>query len=901
MKFPSVTKCLKKRPFETYNQRILDVLKQAFQFAKEKYEWLYTDQTNYSWFLPDDDILADVLYELAKYDLSVLNRDVLGAVYEDYLDTHDKKNIGQYYTPFPIVNLIWNRIGYRTSKDFYRIEIEKKKPKKVFDPATGSGGFLVEAARRIRSESHTRKTVKDMLDMKNAIVNGLYGSEISVFSYYITEVSLLIQLTPVIQRIITLEPRRREAEGKFTLSVVRQDSLNLHNPPARIDNAEKPEADEHTRYGLELLKPTGEKLRVYESIKDSSDFDYAVANPPYIGEDGHKELFRRTLALFPYWKEFFQGKMDYLYFFIILAIQKLRPGGRLGFITTSYWLTADGASKLRKYILSTTRIVEIISFQEMKLFEHAKGQHNTIFILEREDDPLKKVDNRPKLVEIRKQFEGSTVTKKIQTICDHIEKHVDQTRYSDDYIDVYASAITQSELAESPWYLFHKKDDESLLKDIEKSGVRLDSLADVHQGVVPGALSVDQTVLDALSQQTIAEHGIVPGMGVFVLTKRELEALSIPKEELSIIRPYYKNSNVHRYVVDRDGEGYLIYTNKQTKIKNFPTVLRHLEIFKPRLEMKRETKEGKLPWWSLHWPREEYIFEGKKIVCPYRAKVNTFAYDDGSFYGSTDLYFITERKDNVKLLDSSHVDLRYILGILNSNVIRLWTQYKTKPKGEIRELFHTALQGFPIRPIRFEKKGEAERHDKIVKYVQEVIDLKLGLSKHNSLSRPRLFEVAEDGTLPEFDEESVLQLLPTEEIRTIRTSEEFSIGPVPPNFQLRKVRDIESSALMNSQFKHQIVLESKDGQLLIIEGEKELLRLLSRLLDRMTGKSWDEIENLRIPVSVVAMKRMIGVSRAEILVTWEKIRKLQSLIDDEVDGLYGLSREIVDQAVSKFS
>ena len=59
------------------------------------------------------------------------------------------------------------------------------------------------------------------------------------------------------------------------------------------------------------------------------------------------------------------------------------------------------------------------------------------------------------------------------------------SKYSDEYIDVYYSPVVQADLTERPWYIFHKSDDESLLNKIRAAGVNLDTLADVHQGVVP--------------------------------------------------------------------------------------------------------------------------------------------------------------------------------------------------------------------------------------------------------------------------------------------------------------------------------------------------------------------------------------------------------------------------------
>jgi type I restriction-modification system DNA methylase subunit len=883
--------------FQTFNRRLGDVLRQAFVFAKEKYEWLFTDETNYAWYTPSDETLVDVLYEFARYNLSVLNRDVLGVVYEDYLDRQDKKNKGQYYTPPSLVSLIWDRLGYLNDKDFYKTEGGRRVPRRVFDPATGSGGFLVEAAKRIRSDIYPTMPISRLEAMKEAIIAGLFGSEISPFSYYITEVNLLLQLTPVIKRIVELDKKRRETEGKFTLAVIRQDSLGLHKVASTVTQEPPPKVQVDSFYASEILKPTGEKFRVHESIRNNDDFDFVVANPPYIGEDGHKELFRRTLQLYPFWNKYYQGKMDYLYFFIILGLQKLRAGGKLGFITTSYWLTADGASKLRRFILENARIREITHFGEMRLFENAPGQHNIIFVLEREPDADKRNRNMIKVVEVKKQFEASTTSDRVAMISDHVRTHAKEEDYSDEHVEVYISPVVQGELTEKAWYLFHREDVDELLTRIREAGRPLISFCDVNQGLVPGCLSVDSKVLDSLPPKTISEYGIKKGMGVFVLTLDEAEGLRLPDSEKGLLRPYYKNSDVGRYTVMRDSRAYVIYTSKQTQIKKFPTILRHLEIFRPRLELKRETQEGRLPWWSLHWPREAHIFEGEKIVCPYRSKVNTFAYSKSPLYGSTDMYFVTPK--SAEQLDGPRLDMRYILGVLNSNVIRVWTHFKTKPKGDVRELFFTPLKEFPIRAIDFGNEADTLRYKDLIILVDEMLELRNRLAGYDKFLSLTPDESIAEVAVPPISELEIVNLLTGSQVRTVESSDSLSFGEVDGTFQLKSVGKLQSTALEESQFDFQIVLKGFGGERVRIEGEREILRFLRAALRSKNGASWDEISRTVVPDSYEVLQNRCREVQAEIAEIWERVPELQTRIDGLVCQLYGLEKRVVDRAVEQ--
>ena len=312
--------------YENFSREIRWVLKHAFDLAAERYKWLFNVDNNYSWYEPSDETLIEVLYELSNFYLGKLDQDVLGTIYEEYIDRVDKKQKGQYYTRREIVEFIWDRVGF-VEEDSFHYEAGKREPKLIFDPVAGSGGFLVEAARRIRGDPKLNYAdFNDMLDIRTALLTGIFGSEISPFPYYITEVNLLIQLTPVIKRMMDMQ-RNFRGRGTPALGIVPIDALYLYNPEQLTLEKEEYDFDQ-TR---DLLPLDSQKRTIFQKIKKTHDgkFSYCCANPPYIGEKGNKELFRTTIARFPYWGKFYQGKMYYLYFFFILGLSKLRDYGKL--------------------------------------------------------------------------------------------------------------------------------------------------------------------------------------------------------------------------------------------------------------------------------------------------------------------------------------------------------------------------------------------------------------------------------------------------------------------------------------------------------------------------------------------------------------------------------------------
>ena len=880
--------------YEEFNREIDRVLKYAFHLAGERYNWLFNRDNNYTWYYPGDKALIDVLYEFSHFNLGKLNADILGTIYEEYVDRVDRKNKGQYYTPREVVSFIWDRVGFNNDDAFFRFENGQRKPRLIFDPATGSGGFLVEAARRLRQDStYNSEDLNDLLDIENAIISGLFGSEISAFSYYITEINLLIQLTPIIKQI--LEHKYLYHHPEFTLSVIHQDSLRLHNRDKKTFEGfpdELKKMDEvyeldrkHDIVGLE-----GQKRQVYDFIKDCRDFDYVCANPPYIGEKGHKELFRSTIELYPYWKEYYLGKMDYLYWFVILGLSKLKEGGRLGFITTAYWPTADGAAKLRKYILDNALILEIIDLGETNIFEGAPGQHNMIFVLERCSDTPKRSENIIRVARVKSEFEGKSVKEKVEKLLTHLEKYVEQGSYTDEYIDVFLSPVRQGELTECAWNFMQGDEADKILEKTKQKGVPLSDICYINQGIVSGADKVTDKNIRLLSQDVISHYNIKVGDGIFVLTADEFKSLQLRQDEKSLIKPFYKNSDIDRYHINQDLQNllFVIYTTKDTDIDQYPGIKAHLEKFRPILENRLRVYEEIYPWYKLHRERDQKIFEGEKVVTPNRAPQNTFGFTTLRLYAMSDIFFIT----------SAHQKegLSYILALLNSKLIDFWFSKIKKGKGQIREYVGTPLSQIPIHRINFDDPREVEIHNHLVELVSNIIEMKKALAAYNCFfPKARLTRLHDNDPLPEISDEEIIKAFDASGLRTIRTHPQIQYQPKnPQHFFVKSIKETEDA--------QGIVVTSKDKQKITLTAPKALLAYLQRILPNYIGREWGQIIN---QVFIPTQPDLFHKRREEILFEVtnlrQKIKALQEEIDSIVFDLYDLSqqeREIISKAVS---
>jgi len=496
-------------------------------------------------------------------------------------------------------------------------------------------------------------------------------------------------------------------DGKVDEKLKHLESLVSYNGDKKIEavraKTNKKQIDHHART-LSLWgsyknifenKPVGffDTRYFFPTVHQNGGFDIVIGNPPYIGEKGHKELFREikntTLG-----NRFYQGKMDLFYFFFHVGLDNLHQNGVLAFITTNYYPTAPGGKKLREDIKSRSIIEKLVNFNELKIFKSAAGQHNMVTILVKGQD-----------------YEATSKT------C--ITKHT-----GDATPDILESIISWQD--ERTNYFVVKQKDlydgvnydiriagtstedqdpiQTTLSKIKDQGVLLGLICNVNQGIVTGA---DKTSRKHIEKYKINAH---IGDGIFVLTDSEVNALNLIAKDEEILRPWFKNSDIYRWntkITTNENVLYLDRSKEYVENKIEAHLKKYIEIIKHR----REVENGTIKWWKLQWPRKKNIFEGAKIVVPQRSPRNTFGYNDIPWYASADVYFLTRKVNDISL--------KYLLALLNSKPFYLWLYYRGKRKGEMLELYQTPLSEIPIK-----KTAETDQKQFI-----EIVDKILAISK----------------------------------------------------------------------------------------------------------------------------------------------------------------------------
>ncbi|MBN2261158.1 MAG: Eco57I restriction-modification methylase domain-containing protein [Clostridiales bacterium] len=373
-------------------------------------------------------------------------------------------------------------------------------------------------------------------------------------------------------------------------------------------------------------------------------FDIVLGNPPYIGEKNNKDFFRE-IKKNDFGNKYYESKMDFYYYFLYKGWQVLKPDGIMGVISTSYYFTADGAVNLRKYIKNNIDILEIINFNDQKLFKEAVGQHSVITItsLKNEKNNLVKIYNQNKTFEItRKQI------------------------FSDSgYLQVYTS-----------------EKDYELIEKIKSEGTyNLGDFFEIHQGIVSGADFLNQKKKEKYKIQNEYER-----QGIFVLTEKEINEFKL--KDSPYLKKFYKNSDIGHFQIKENIIKYILYIDEYTELDESSVEYQYLKQFKEILLSRREIQNGLRKWYALQWPRNKNIFETSKIVVPHRSNCNKFALSKNDFYASADVYYIVPRTEIFKL--------EIIVSILNSKLMYFWLYNNGKKKGSMLELYSTPLKRIPI-------------------------------------------------------------------------------------------------------------------------------------------------------------------------------------------------------------
>lgn len=241
-------------------------------------------------------IARSYLLHAGSLDWKSINPDIFGSMIQAVAEDEERGELGMHYTSVPNILKVLNPLFL----DDLRAQLEEagNNPRKllnlrkrlgrirVFDPACGSGNFLVIAYKEMRAieaeilsrrlkvlstESKDREDLRSVIPLKN-----FFGIEIKDFACEIARLSLLIA-----EYQCDVDAMGQERAGEIVLplketgrirhgNALRLDWLEVCPPPERASAVEE-----------DLAGPTG---RLALELDDGGNWEtYICGNPPYRG------------------------------------------------------------------------------------------------------------------------------------------------------------------------------------------------------------------------------------------------------------------------------------------------------------------------------------------------------------------------------------------------------------------------------------------------------------------------------------------------------------------------------------------------------------------------------------------------------------------------------------------
>jgi type I restriction-modification system DNA methylase subunit len=157
------------------------MIRETYREASKIYAAVF-NENELDWVLANNDkplstAVERSLFYLSHFDFATIEQDVLSNIYGQFLDTSQRKRLGEHYTPPDIARYIVRRMGLA-------------KGSRVLDPACGLG--TIEAFKSLAGEA-AAKGVASFDDVLEALRN-VRGNDLNAFSAMIAQIQMLWHL-----------------------------------------------------------------------------------------------------------------------------------------------------------------------------------------------------------------------------------------------------------------------------------------------------------------------------------------------------------------------------------------------------------------------------------------------------------------------------------------------------------------------------------------------------------------------------------------------------------------------------------------------------------------------------------------------------------------------------------
>jgi hypothetical protein len=287
-------------------------------------------------------IARSYLLRAGELNWKEINPDIFGSMIQAVADDDERGELGMHYTSVPNILKVLNPLFLDDLRE--QLEAAGNNARKlrnlrkrlstirVFDPACGSGNFLVIAYREMRAiEAEIVRRLGDEVKRSVISLSNFYGIEIKGFAAEIARLALLIAEF----QSDCLHLSQHEARSMM-LPLHKTGQIHIGNA-LRIDwlkvcPIETVAAASATDLG------GGEPARSglpRDLLRDEAEFEiYICGNPPYLGGKKQSDVQKDDM-ISVFGRDGRYKNLDYICAFFVLAVRYVGPRRRVAFVSTS--------------------------------------------------------------------------------------------------------------------------------------------------------------------------------------------------------------------------------------------------------------------------------------------------------------------------------------------------------------------------------------------------------------------------------------------------------------------------------------------------------------------------------------------------------------------------------------
>lgn len=345
-------------------------------------------------------------------------------------------------------------------------------------------------------------------------------------------------------------------------------------------------------------------------FKEIGPLDVIIGNPPYVSA---KHISDRSKMLMRKWSVCGIGNLDLYIPFFQIAIEALREGGRLGYITMNSFLTSLNGRSLRKYFYDNKFDIKIVDFRGRQVFKRRSTYTCLFFLNKSTSESVKYFVNA-----------GSTIP----------------TIFTYNYIP-YIKLDHQK-----GWFL----NDRRFISKVESVGMPLGSFCPTRHGVA--TLSNSTYIFTPFKEDRYyyffvknhKEYKIEKRICRNIINSNKLNtALNFSGEVEKIIYPYIVNEL-----------GRICIIPELTMQRDYPYTYQYLTEFKPILSARDKGKTSSYPTWYAYGRTQSLVMPKYKLFFPKIANkpLQCYMSDDESMLLYNGIAYVSNDLTKIKIVKS---------------------------------------------------------------------------------------------------------------------------------------------------------------------------------------------------------------------------------------------------------